>query len=120
MGGEQPHTKGIRFIGGGKNELIDLGQEVSKSFRHGIREAQNGLKPTASKPLPQFGPRVFELLKDYETNTFRCIMYVTKNFVYVLAPYMKKSKKGKQMTVEIVELTTLRLAKAKELEKEEP
>jgi len=32
---------------------------------------------------------------------------------------MKKSKKGKQMSVEIVELTTLRLAKAKELEKEE-
>jgi len=113
---DQPHIKGIRFMGGSRKALVDLSPEVRKSFGHGIREAQNGLKPTAAKPLPQFGSRVFELIKDYDKDTFRCNIYVSKNFVYILAPYMKKSKKGKEIPAEILTLTSERLAKAKELE----
>jgi len=119
MADDQPHSKGIRFISTSRKELIDLGSDVARPFGFGIREAQEGLIPAASKPLPQFGPKVYELIKDYNGNAFRCNIYITKNKVYILVPYMKKSKTGKEIPKEIVKLTEERLVVAKELEKHE-
>jgi phage-related protein len=115
----QPPPKGVRFISGSRKELVALGAVVAKSFGHSIHEAQRHLTPLASKPLPQFGPRVFELIKDFQTDAFRCNIYVSKYFVYVLVPYKKRSKTGKGIPKELIDLTSSRLGVAKELEKQE-
>lgn len=116
MPDEQPHPKGVRFIATSRKELIALGPDVARSFGYKICEAQKGLKPTGSKPLPQFGPRTLELIKDLDGNAYRCNIYITKKFIYILVPYMKKSHDKKAIPKGIVELTNERLAVAKALE----
>ncbi|MHC1790859.1 type II toxin-antitoxin system RelE/ParE family toxin [Solidesulfovibrio sp.] len=111
-----PAIKSIRFLGSSRKELMDLGSEVCKAFGHALHEAQHGLIPYASKPLPQFGPKVFELLKDHDTNTYRCNIFITCHYIYILVAYKKKSKSGKEIPRELVELTGKRLRTAKELE----
>ena len=111
-----PAIKPIRFLGSSRKELMDLGPEVCKAFGHALHEAQQGLIPSASKPLPQFGAKVFELLKDHATNTYRCNIFITRYFIYILAAYKKKSKSGKEIPRELVALTEQRLKTARELE----
>ncbi|OLN30868.1 hypothetical protein DVDV_0312 [Desulfovibrio sp. DV] len=111
-----PVAKTIRFLGSSRKELMDLGPEVCKAFGHALHEGQHGLVPSASKPLPQFGPKVYELLKDHATNTYRCNIYITKPCIYILCAYKKKSKHGKEIPREIVELTGQRLKAARELD----
>lgn|GEM_PF-2056630 len=119
---DQYPLKGVVFIGGSKKELVELikkereGEKIGKAFGHGINEAQHGLIPKISKPLPQFGPRVLELVFDGKGTTYRCTIYLTKLTVYILIPYKKKSKSGISIPQEIVEATSQRLKKAKDLE----
>lgn len=118
MADDQPHLKRGVFVGKSKKELLELNELlVRKTFGHLINELQHGLMPKSSKRLKQFGPKVYELIFDFNTNSYRCNVYVTARVVFVLVAYMKKSKHDIAIPQEIIEVTTARLKKAKELEK---
>ncbi|NDY56194.1 hypothetical protein G3N56_05460 [Desulfovibrio sulfodismutans] len=118
MSDEEPLLKDILFVGSSRKELVDLDAEVRKAFGYMLCEAQRGLRPTGSKPLPEFGPRVVELVKVHATDSYRCVIYLTKRLVFVLFPFKKKSKTGKEIPKEIRRVLHHRLTMAKDIEKE--
>jgi phage-related protein len=90
-----PPGRPITWVGTSKDDISALPREVKTSFGHRLRELQDGKTPLDMRPLPQFGRGVYELLEDFDRNTYR-VMYVLnlKKAIYVLHAFMKKSKSG--------------------------
>lgn len=76
--------------------MQDLASEVKQDFGYNLRLVQQGKEPGAFKPLTKgFGPKVYELLVDYDKDTFRCIYTIRfEKAVYVVDAFKKKSKTG--------------------------
>ena len=87
------------------------------SFGLRLFELQRGGTPLDMKPLPQFGPGVYELREGFDGNAYR-LMYVLnlKTALYVLHAFMKKSKSGTGLPRRDAELITRRLRRARDLD----
>ena len=81
--------------------------------------AQQGETTPQTKLLRGMGGGVYEIVDDFDTNTYRAV-YVAKlaSGIYVLHCFQKKSKKGIQTPKSDLEKIKARLRRAKEQDKE--
>jgi phage-related protein len=109
------------WIASSKDDISALPAPVKGSFGHRLRQVQDGGTPLDVKPVPQFGPGVFELRERYNKNSYR-LMYIVnlKKTVYVLHAFMKKSKSGIEMPRPDVQPIEARLRRAQTLDAEDP
>jgi phage-related protein len=108
------------WIGSSKDDISELPGPVKASFGHRLRELQDGKTPLGIKPLPQFGRGVYELLEDFDRNTYR-VMYVVnlRKAIYVVHAFIKKSKSGIGLPKPDADLIKRRLQSARVMDKEE-
>jgi phage-related protein len=116
----RPPGRPLIWVGSSKEDISALSDEVKASFGHRLRELQDGKTPLGMKPLPQFGTGVYELLEDFDRNTYR-LMYVVnlKKGIYVLHVFIKKSKSGIGLPKRDANLIERRLQYARIMDAEE-
>lgn len=88
--------KPLEWIGSSLKDVREFPEDVKYVVGHALREAQQGKKPAAAKPLKGYkGAGVLEIVDDYDSDTYRAVYTVKfKKAVYVLHCFQKKSKKG--------------------------
>ena len=116
----RPPGRLLIWVGSSKDDISALPNEVKATFGHRLRELQDDKTPLGMKPLPQFGTGVYELLEDFDRNTYR-LMYVVnlKKGIYVLHAFMKKSKSGIGLPRPDAKLIERRLQSARTMDAEE-
>ena len=100
-------------MGASLDELSAFPMDVKRAFGFALREVQKGVTPASAKPLPQFGPGVYELRERYRGDAHR-VVYVVRlaKAVYVLHAFKKKSKSGIGIPREDVNAIWIRLRNA--------
>ena len=75
----------------------------------------SGDKHSSAKPLKRVGGGVFEIVSDFDRNTYRAV-YVAKlaSGIYVLHVFQKKSRKGISTPKAEIDLIKTRLKRARE------
>ena len=111
--------KEVVWLGDSRDVVREFPKEVRVIVGRALRFAQRGDKHPAAKPLKGLGAGVLEIVKNYDTNTYRAV-YAVKlgDKVYVLHVFQKKSKKGKKTPKQEVSLIKQRLKQAREMEKD--
>ena len=83
----------VVWMGDSKRQLLKMPQEVRKTMGFQLQAAQKGKKPGLAKPFKSIGSGIFEICKDYNTNTYRAVYAVQiGEDIYVLHVFQKKSK----------------------------
>lgn len=87
---------------------------------HALFLVQTGQTPPSAKPMKGIESGVFEIIDDYDTNTYRAI-YTVKigRCLYVLHAFQKKSKRGIATPKKDIDQIKRRLRRAKELAQQE-
>lgn len=116
MGKQNQVEKGIWFMGGSKEDLRQLPEEVRYVMGMGLREVQKGGRPGTAAPLSGFGKNVHELKEDLRGDTYRVVYWVQPSVLFVLHAFKKKSKEGKEIPKADKETITARLKAAKQLD----
>ena len=108
----------LEWMGDSKKRLIDMPIDVKKAIGHELHLAQHGEMPPHAKPFKGVGSGVFEIVKPFDTNTYRAVYAVKMGSrMYVLHAFQKKSKKGISAAQSDVDLIKVRYKEAQELEK---
>lgn len=112
--------KDIIWMGYSKDRLRAFPEDVKDVMGFALRQAQQGGKHPAAKPLKGFkGAGVLEIVEDHDGDTYRAVYTVRfKGKVYVLHVFQKKSKKGIQTPKLVINLIKDRLKRAEAEEKE--
>lgn len=103
--------KPLEWAPGALKALQSLDPDVKQDFGYNLRLIQMGKDPAGwFKPLTGLGPRVYELLMDHDTDTYRCIYTIRfEKAVYVIDAFKKKSKRGGELPKEDRERINARL-----------
>jgi phage-related protein len=112
--------KELRWLGNSKKLLLEFPISVRKVCGYALHFAQEGaLHPTA-KPFKGMGSGVFEIVKNFDTDTYRVIYAISsdRTTVYVIHAFKKKSTSGIKTPLKEIELIGSRLKIMKELEDE--
>jgi phage-related protein len=89
-------------------------EDVQDVLGHDLDEIQGGNMPDSVKPLPGYGPGVYEIGEDYNTDTYRLIFLLgLKKGGYVLHTFKKKSKSGKGHPKNDKDIITQRIVRAR-------
>jgi phage-related protein len=107
--------KPIKWMGSSKKDLMDLPGGPRCEIGHALYLAQIGEKSPNSKPLPGLlqNVRILEILENDEAGTYRAVHTIElKDVVVVLHVFQKKSKTGKKMTQQDIELIKSRYKRA--------
>jgi len=109
-----PAPRPCFFIGSSKRDLSELPFPVRQSIGYALHEAQLGDEPLDAKALKGFGGRsVLEIVKDFDTDTYRAVYTVRfAQALYVLHVFQKKSRKGAETPKHIIDLVKQRLREA--------
>lgn len=110
----------IRWVGDAKEKLQRFPSQVRKDIGHALYLVQTGQTPPSAKPMRGIESGVFEIVDDYDTNTYRAV-YTVKigKSLYVLHAFQKKSKQGIATPKQEIDQIKRRLRWAKELAKQE-
>lgn len=83
------------WMGDARKNIRAFPQEVQKAVGYALQLVQAGETPLDAKPFKGVGSGVYEIVKRYDTDTYRAV-YAVKigEKVYVLHAFQKKSKKG--------------------------
>ena len=85
----------IDWIGSSKRDLLAFPQEVISAMGYALSAAQLGGKHPHAKPWKGEGGGVFEVVEDYDGDTYRAVYTVRfADVIYVLHAFQKKSTKG--------------------------
>jgi phage-related protein len=111
-----PNPKPCFFVGSSRKDLSDLPLPVRQGVGYALHEVQLGDEPLGAKALQGFGGRsVLEIIKDFDTDTFRAVYTVRfAEAVYVLHVFQKKSRKGAETPKHVIDLVKTRLRDAEE------
>ena len=111
--------KEVVWVGNSRELIREFPKEVRITVGRALRFAQRGDKHPNAKLLRGLGSGVLEIVKSYDTNTYRAV-YAVKlgEKVYVLHVFQKKSKKGKETPKQDIDLIKQRLKQAKQMEKD--
>lgn len=106
--------KPLEWAPGALKALQSLAPDVKQDyFGFNLRLIQQGKEPGWFKPLTGYGPRVYELLMDHDTDTYRCVYTIRfEKAVYVIDAFKKKSKRGSEIPKEDDERIRARLKAA--------
>jgi phage-related protein len=103
----------LHWVGNSREQIREFPREVRVEIGYALQEAQRGGKSPAAKPLKGIGGGVFEIVEDFDGDTFRAVYAVKlKNAVYVLHAFQKKSKSGIKTPKQEIDLIRQRLKRA--------
>ncbi len=108
--------KPVRWVGSSRNDLKMFPEEVRNRIGGALWEAQLGGKAPYARPLKGFGgAAVFEIVDDFDGDTYRAVYTVRfAGAVYVLHAFQKKAKKGIATPRQEIALIRQRLQRARE------
>ncbi len=107
--------KPIEWMGPTKEDISVMPDPVKRDFGQALFFAQGGEKHRLAKPMPSFKAKVYEILSDHNTDTYRCVYTVMFPLaVYVLHAFQKKSTKGIKTPKPDIHLIEERLKTAKQ------
>ena len=83
------------WMGNSRKNIREFPSEVRLSVGYALQLVQAGETPLEAKPFKEVGSGVYEIVKRYDSDTYRAV-YAVKigETVYVLHAFQKKSKKG--------------------------
>jgi len=109
--GEKP----LAWLGSAKRDFMAFPVPVMSELGNALGVAQFGGKHPAAKPWKGQGPGVFEIVEDFDGDTYRAVYTVRfREVIYVLHAFQKKSPKGIKTARGDVELISRRLKIAQE------
>jgi len=110
--------RNIQWVGDSKQRLQDFPEQVRKDIGHALYRVQIGEIPPSAKPMTGIGSGVFEIVDNYDTDTYRAV-YTLKigRSMYVLHCFQKKSTRGISTPKKEIDLIKRRLRRAKEMQK---
>jgi phage-related protein len=109
--GEKP----LDWVGSSKRDFLAFPEPVKDEMGNALGLAQFGGKHPSAKPWKGQGPGVFEVVEDYDRNTYRAVYTVRfREVVYVLHAFQKKSPRGIKTAQVDVDLVTRRLKTAQQ------
>jgi len=117
---ERTPLREIRWVGDSKEKLQRFPGQVRKDMGHALYLVQTGQTPPSARPMKGIESGVFEIIGDYDTNTYRAV-YTVKigRSLFVLHAFQKKSKRGIATPKKDIDQIRRRLRRAKELAKQE-
>ena len=82
-------------MGDSRRNIREFPSDVQKTVGYALQLVQAGETPLQAKPFKGVGSGVYEIVKRYDTDTYRAV-YAVKigEKVYVLHAFQKKSKQG--------------------------
>ena len=108
-------VKPVVWLGDSLKNLKAFPQQVRKSFGDALYDAQIGKMPPHAKPFKGVGRGVIEIIKRYDSDTYRVVYAVQiANKIYVLHAFQKKAKSGiktPQQDVDLIKLRYKRLSR---------
>jgi phage-related protein len=111
--------RSVVWMGDSRKRMGKMPKLVQKAIGFQLQAAQKGDKPRLAKPFKGVGSGVWEICKDYDSDTFRAVYAVqVGKKIYVLHAFQKKSKTGIKTPQADVELILKRYRDALQLEKE--
>jgi phage-related protein len=111
VSGEKP----VEWVGSSKRDFLEFPKPVIGEMGNALGVAQFGGKHPSAKPWKGLGSGIFEIVEDYDGDTYRAIYTVRfREAVYVLHAFQKKSPKGIRTARGDVELVEQRLKAARE------
>jgi phage-related protein len=109
--GEKP----LDWIGSAKRDFLAFPPPVQREIGNALGLAQFGGKHPKAKSWKGEGPGVFEVVDDFDGDTYRAIYTVRfRHVVYVLHAFQKKSPRGNRTARHDIELITRRLTIARQ------
>jgi phage-related protein len=109
--GEKP----IDWIGSSKRDFLEFPEAVKDEMGNALGVAQFGGKHPSAKPWKGEGPGVFEVVEDFDGDTYRAVYTVKfEKVIYVLHAFQKKSPKGIKTAKGDVDTVERRLKLARE------
>lgn len=104
----------VHWVGSSKKDLLAFPSDVIDRLGYALGVAQLGGKHPAAKPWQGEGPGVFEIVEDFNGDTFR-LAYTVRfvDAIYVLHAFQKKSPKGVATAARDVALIKQRLKMAR-------
>ncbi len=102
--------KDLVWIGASRKDIRGFPEAVKDDIGFALRQIQRGKKPVCAKPWKGLGPRVLEIVEDFDGDTYRAV-YTVKfdEVVYVLHCFQKKSKQGIETSPRDKDLVAQRL-----------
>ncbi|NJR73503.1 MAG: type II toxin-antitoxin system RelE/ParE family toxin [Scytonema sp. CRU_2_7] len=87
--------RSLVWMGDSRKNIREFPEEVQKAVGYALQLVQAGETPLDAKPFKGVGSGVSEIVKRYDTDTYRAV-YAVKigEKIYVLHAFQKKSKKG--------------------------
>jgi len=108
-GNERP----VYWIGSSKSDFLAFADPVRRKMGYALGVAQRGGKHLRAKHWKGEGPGVFEIVEDWDGDTFRAIYTVRfAEAVYVLHAFQKKSPSGVRTAGHDIELVRARMRRA--------
>lgn len=85
----------LLWMGDARKNIRAFPEEVQKAVGYALQLVQSGETPRDAKPFKGVGSGVYEIVKRYDTDTYRAV-YAVKigEKVYVLHAFQKKSRQG--------------------------
>lgn len=109
--------RNVRWVGDAKERLQTFPEPVRKDIGHALYRVQIGETPPSAKPMRGIESGVFEIIDNYNTDTYRAVYAVNiGQSMYVLHCSQKKSKRGIRTPKKDIDLIKRRLRRAKEIE----
>ena len=109
--------KPIIWIGSSLVDLKKFPEDVQDEVGYSLGIAQSGGKADNAKPLTNVvkGGRIFEVVDDYQGDTYRAVYTVKfEKAIYALHSFKKKSKKGAATPKPDIDLMEARYKRAEE------
>jgi len=105
--------KPLHWVGSSKRDLLAFPERAIGEIGWALEAAQFGGRHPAAKPWKGLGPRVLEIVEDFDGNTYRAVYTVRfEHAVYVLHCFQKKSPTGIKTARMDIRLVHKRLAAA--------
>jgi phage-related protein len=89
------HLRPLVWMGDSRKNIRSFPDEVRAAVGYALQSVQAGDTPHEAKPLRGIDSGVYEIIKRYDTDTYRAV-YAVKigERIYVLHAFQKKSKQG--------------------------
>lgn len=110
----RPGEKPLFWVRSSKRDLLAMPGHVVQELGTALGVARYGAKHPAAKPWKGEGPGVFEIVSNFDGDTFRAVYTVRlPKAVYVLHCFQKKSPRGVRTARTHVDLISARLRLAR-------
>jgi len=111
IAGEKP----VAWVGSAKRDFLEFPEPVKSEMGNALGVAQFGGKHPSAKPWKGQGAGIFEIVEDFDGDTYRAVYTVKfREVIYVLHAFQKKSPKGIRTARGDIDLVDRRLRVARE------